>query len=78
MTDPMKDVRKTIRFSLRLHKKFFGVIFAMVAMTLLWRGFWNLLDIYLFPGKPFLSNIISMLIGAFLLYLPDEDLKDIV
>jgi len=78
MTDPVKDIRKTLRLSLRMHKKFFGVMFAMVAMTLFWRGFWNLLDIYLLPDKPLLSNVICLLLGSLLLYLPDEDLKDIV
>ncbi|MDP2642638.1 MAG: hypothetical protein Q8P62_02245 [Candidatus Peregrinibacteria bacterium] len=78
MNGSVKEVQKKIRFSLRLHKKFFGVMFAFIAMTFLWRGLWNLLDIYLLPDRPLLSNIISILIGAFLLYLPDEDLKDIV
>ncbi len=78
MTDPVKDVQKKIRFSLRMHKKFFGVVFATVAITMLWRGLWNILDLYLLPGHPLLSNIVTIVLGIFLLYLPDEDLKDIV
>ncbi|OGJ47328.1 hypothetical protein A2344_05325 [Candidatus Peregrinibacteria bacterium RIFOXYB12_FULL_41_12] len=52
------------------------VILAGVVMT--WRGIWHLADLYLFPNNEVLSSIISMVIGIILLYLPEEELKDLI
>jgi len=43
-----------------------------------WRGIWHLADLYLFPNNEVLSSIISMVIGIILLYLPEEELKDLI
>lgn len=50
------------------------VIFAII---MLWRGVWELLNIYLFPGSPTFSNIFSIALGALILYLDDFSLKDL-
>ncbi|CAF0878536.1 unnamed protein product [Didymodactylos carnosus] len=34
-----------------------------------WRGGWDLIDIHLLPRKPILSNLLSIFIGCFLLYI---------
>ncbi|MCK9186085.1 hypothetical protein M0P48_01460 [Candidatus Gracilibacteria bacterium] len=78
MDNSVKDVQKKIRISLRLHKKFFGVVFALIAVVMIWRGLWNLLDMYIFPEHPVFSNVFTFLLGMFLIYLPDEDIKDII
>ncbi len=41
----------------------------------IWRGVWNLLDHYLLPMNPDLSNIISILIGIILLLIFDKELE---
>lgn len=51
------------------------VVFAVV---LVWRGIWNLADMYFFPGDPLFSNIASILVGALIIYLPDRSLKDLL
>jgi hypothetical protein len=50
------------------------VIFAII---MLWRGVWGLLDVYLFPGTPTLSYLVSIALGALVLYLDDFSLKDL-
>jgi len=44
-------------------------IIAVVAIVMMWRGIWNLLDLYLLPKNPKLSNWISLLLGLALIAL---------
>ncbi len=54
------------------------MLLVVASVVMVWRGLWNLMDTYLFPGSPILSNIISIILGLFLLYLPDEDIKELI
>ena len=45
-------------------------------IVFIWRGIWNLADIYLFPGQDVASAIASFIIGFFVLYIPDFDLNE--
>jgi Fuseless-like protein (putative pre-synaptic calcium channel regulator) len=54
-----------------------NAIIILIAMIMLWRGVWGLLDIYLFPGVPTLSYLLSILFGIFILYLDDFSLSDL-
>ena len=47
--------------------------FALIAF---WRGVWGILDLYLFPSKPLISFIISILIGIITIYLAKHHLAD--
>ena len=66
----------------RIVKKFehnhhiFAALLVGSALVLMWRGIWNLADIYLFPNQDFLSAIISILIGFLILYMRDFNLKE--
>ncbi len=44
-------------------------VIAVVAIVMVWRGIWNLLDLYLLPKNPKLSNWISFLLGFALIAL---------
>jgi len=66
------------KYSLRPRAKFVSTLLVVVGVVLVWRGLWNLMDIYFFPGKPVLSNILSVLIGVLIFYLPDRDLSELV
>ncbi len=66
------------KISLKLSKHFFGAILVVVGVVCVWRGVWNLLDLYLFPGHPLLTNLVSISVGLLILYLPDKDLKELV
>lgn len=49
-------------------------------MVLIWRGIWHALDIIddkFFGQDHFPTAVSGIIIGLFLLYLPDHDLKEI-
>lgn len=51
-----------------------------VAIILIWRGTWYLLDMvdrYLFGGNHIFSAIGGVIAGVIILYLPDHDLKEL-
>lgn len=51
-----------------------------IAVVLIWRGTWYLLDILdmkIFGGSHFLSAIGGIIAGVLILYLPDKDLKEL-
>ncbi len=54
-----------------------NVIVVVIAIIAFWRGIWGLLDLLLFPNLPFLSYIVSILLGALILYLDGFSLKDL-
>jgi Fuseless len=46
-----------------------SAVIVILAIILIWRGVWGLLDTYLFPDSPTLSNIVSAALGIVILYL---------
>ncbi len=51
-----------------------------VAIVLIWRGVWHLLDIVdhrLLNGDHFITAIAGIIVGIFILYFPDKDLKEL-
>ena len=46
-------------------------------LVIFWRGLWGLLDIYLFPGNPLLSYVVSAGIGLVILYINDFSLSEL-
>jgi hypothetical protein len=52
-------------------------VVVIVAIIMLWRGVWGLLDLYLFPGSPTLSHIVSLLLGILVLYLDDFKIENL-
>lgn len=52
-------------------------IVIVVAIIMLWRGVWGLLDVYLFPGIPTLSYLVSITLGILVLYLNDFHLDNL-
>ena len=54
-----------------------NVVVIFFAIIMLWRGFWGLLDIYLFPGSPTLSSLVCILTGVIVLYLDDFSINNL-
>lgn len=54
-----------------------NAIVVIFAIIMLWRGVWELLNIYLFPGSPTFSNLLSIALGALILHFDDFSLKDL-
>lgn len=73
----MKAKQKT-QYSLRPAPGFFPTLLKAIAIVMVWRGVWNLLDMYFLPDQELLGNVICMAIGIFLLYLPDKSIKELV
>lgn len=61
-------------------KYFVRTLSIVVGIVLVWRGIWHVLDVVealYFGGDLFWTGIAGIIIGVFLLYIPDHDLKEI-
>lgn len=54
-----------------------NAIVVIFAIIMIWRGVWELLNLYLFPGSPTFSNLLSLALGALILHFDDFSLKDL-
>jgi hypothetical protein len=54
-----------------------NAIIIVLGIIMLWRGVWGLLDIYLFPGSPTLSHLVTIALGILLLYLDDFSMDNL-
>ena len=55
-------------------------LYIVIGLVLIWRGVWfilDLLDQWLFGGSHLATAVGGVVLGLFLLYLPDRDLKEI-
>ena len=59
------------------HQLFFAIliVFAVIAV---WRGFWGLMDIYLFPNNYELSLWISLIVGILILAYTHYAVKELM
>lgn len=65
---------------LELVRYFAKNIAFVVALVLIWRGIWYVLDyidITFFGGQHVLTAVGGIVIGLMILYLPDKDLKEL-
>lgn len=60
---------------MRRDKHFMRNIVIAIGVVLVRRGVWHLADMYLFPNHPLASNIVSLIVGILILYLPDGTLE---
>jgi len=74
----MKKSKQKSKVSLRLNPDFFISLMVAIGVILVWRGIWDLADLYLLPHKRLLSDLIGILIGLFLLYLPDKKIDKLI
>jgi hypothetical protein len=52
----------------------------VIGLVLIWRGIWYVLDGFdkwLFGSSPVWTALGGIIIGLFILYIPDKDLKEI-
>jgi len=78
MRNTQKKNNKKPGVSLRLAPDFFIKLLLILGVVLVWRGIWNLLDEYFLPESFLFSNIAGIIIGIVLIYLPDNDLDELV
>lgn len=53
------------------------ILILAIAVIMIWRGVWNLLDYYLFPEHFVASSILSILIGSLILFLNNNNLEEL-
>ena len=56
------------------------IISIVIGLVLIWRGVWyvlDALDVWIFGGSHLWTAVMGILIGLLILYIPDEDLKEI-
>lgn len=69
----MKPTHKDARYFIR-------VLSIIVGLVLVWRGIWHVLDvvdIVVFKGNVLWTAVGGVIVGLFVLYIPDHDLKEI-
>ena len=54
-----------------------NALIILVGLVFIWRGIWSFLDAYLFPSYPLLSYLVSISVGAAILYLDDFNLSNL-
>lgn len=65
------SLKKISGISLRFDESFLKNLIIVIGVVAVWRGLWDLFDTYFFPENPLLSDMLSVFLGIFLLYLPD-------
>ncbi|MCF7831014.1 hypothetical protein K9M41_03415 [Candidatus Gracilibacteria bacterium] len=74
-----KKFKENIKgISLRWDKGFVRNLIVVIGVVFVWRGMWNLIDEYFFPEMSYAwNNIISILLGILILYLPDSSVHEL-
>ncbi|MBD3328784.1 hypothetical protein GF340_05815 [Candidatus Peregrinibacteria bacterium] len=49
-----------------------------IAIILIWRSIWNFTDMYVLPDRPIVSNLLTLIAGILILYIPDRSIKELV
>ena len=62
---------KRLRTIMKNHDKNMYILFECIGIIMIWRGVWDLLEIYVFPGNPLASNLICVIIWIIILLIDD-------
>lgn len=66
----LKEIKESAQLrALKARYPIGNAIAIIIAIVMLWRGVWGLLDTYFFPGSPTLSHFSCALLGVLVLYL---------
>lgn len=74
----MNKIFQKLGISLKPNPGFFVIIIKVIGVVMVWRGVWEILDVYFFPENRLLSDIISITLGLFILYLPDGEINNLI
>lgn len=77
-------MKKLFRKILRKFNKFrknrdsnINILIECIAIIMIWRGVWDLLEIYIFPDSPFISNIVCVVLWIGILLIDDWKLWEL-
>lgn len=68
-----RRLSKRVRKFRRDYDSNWNIFVVCIAIVMIWRGIWQLLDMYIFPDSPLISNLIC--IGVWILILLIDDGK---
>ena len=54
-----------------------NILIECIAIIMIWRGVWDLLEIYVFPDSPFVSNVLCVILWVGILLLDDWKLWEL-
>ena len=54
-----------------------NIFLVCIAIVMIWKWIWDLLDMYIFPNHPLLSNLICICIGVAVLLVDDGKLWEL-
>jgi len=73
----VKKIKKIFKgLSFKLDSLFFRNLTLILATILIWRGVWNFADKYFFPDSFYLSNLLTIVFGIFLLFVFDSEVEE--
>lgn len=74
-----KSIEKRLfgRLSLKWDPAFIPNVVICLGVVFARRGMRNIVDTYFFPETPMISNLLSVFLGIFLLYLPDNSFSQL-
>jgi hypothetical protein len=61
----------------RKYNSNWNIFVVCIAIVMIWRWLWNLLDMYVFPNYPLLSDLICICIGVGILLVDDWKLWEL-
>lgn len=73
----IKSSIKKLRKIMRNHDRNISILIECIAIIMIWRWIWELLDMYLFPGNPLISNLISIALWIIILLVDDGRLWEL-
>jgi len=59
------------------HNRNVYILIECIAIIMIWRWVWDLLEIYVFPNSPLISNLICVMIWIIVLLLDDGKLWEL-
>lgn len=61
----------------RKKNSYIRILQIVIAVVLIWRGLWGLMDLYIFPDQLLVSYIVSLVIGLLVLFTSHK-LSDLI
>ncbi len=61
----------------RKKNSYIRILQIVIAVVLVWRGLWGLMDLYIFPDQLLVSYIVSLVIGLLVLFTTHK-LSDLI
>ena len=80
----MKVLKRLWKRAFRRIKRFrkdndsnLNTIVVCISVVMVWRWVWDLLDIYVFPNNPLISNLICIIVWLAILLIDDGKLEEL-